>query len=516
MSVGGRSGLSEQVSNSEVPRPGDVLAGKYEVEGLLGAGGMGVVVAARHIDLAQRVAIKVLNPQFARHTEAATRFFREARAAARIQSEHVARVHDVAKLENGAPYMVMEHLTGTDLDQLVRSRGPLPVEEAVDYVLQACEAIAEAHALGIIHRDLKPANMFLTRRADGSPLVKVLDFGMSKATVGSEGGVPEQSLTATASLLGSPLYMSPEQVRSSKTIDVRSDVWSLGVILHKLVTGAQPFQAETLSSCLAKIIADPPSTLRQSRGDAPAELEAVILRCLEKDLSRRLQNVAEFAWALQPFAPERSRISIERIVKVLMGSDVLTEKTLPLSAAAAAPFLVQPAGAPPSPGGASVDRAAEPAASRQAGEVSAPVMAGSAPLVAPIESSTSGAWKPAPAKDAKGAGKALLLVGGIAVLVAIALVIWRVGLTGRSDGTTAAALTPSVVPEASLPNGDGSATAAPSVQVTPLVSAAAVPTPSVSAIAAPMPRQGHAPADHASKPPAKPKKTITGPIETSL
>jgi serine/threonine protein kinase len=166
---------------SGIPRPGDVLGGKYEVENVLGAGGMGVVVAARHVELGQRVALKFLNAQYAGNAEVVARFLREARAAAAVQSEHVARVLDVTRTAEGVPYIVMEHLAGTDLDQLLRARGPLPVDEAIDYLLQACEAIAEAHAAGIVHRDLKPGNLFLAHRADGSPLVKVLDFGMSSS-----------------------------------------------------------------------------------------------------------------------------------------------------------------------------------------------------------------------------------------------------------------------------------------------------------------------------------------------
>ena len=327
------------------PQPGQLLAGKYRIDGILGAGGMGVVLAATHVDLGQPVAIKFLNAQFCDNAEIAARFLREARAAAAIKSEHVARVLDVTRTDEGVLYIVMEHLAGSDLEQVVRARGPLPIAEAIDYVLQACEAIAEAHAAHIVHRDLKPGNLFLTQRADGSPLVKVLDFGMSKMAA-MEGGPHDGSLTSPVAMLGSPWYMSPEQIKSSRNVDHRTDVWSLGIILHKLLTGAPAFEAETLSSCLVKIVTEPPATLRTRRPDAPAELEIVILRCLEKDLGRRLQNVAELAWALLPFAPERSRVSVERIVRVLLGSDVLDDKTLPLSAAAAAPFTPAPGPAP--------------------------------------------------------------------------------------------------------------------------------------------------------------------------
>ncbi len=187
--------------DGDIPKEGDVLAGKYRIDRVLGKGGMGVVVAAHHTTLRQNVAVKFLLAATAKRGDATERFLREARAAVSIQSEHVARVTDVGTLESGAPYMVMEFLTGSDLGQVLEERGPLPVEEAVDYVLQACEAIAEAHALGLIHRDLKPANLFVTTRADGSPLIKVLDFGLSKAT---KPDTLDASLTATNVVMGSP------------------------------------------------------------------------------------------------------------------------------------------------------------------------------------------------------------------------------------------------------------------------------------------------------------------------
>jgi eukaryotic-like serine/threonine-protein kinase len=299
---------------SQVVQVGEVLAGKYRVEQVLGQGGMGVVVAAMHLQLGQLVALKFLLPHMCQHAEAVVRFSREARAAVQIQSEHVARVTDVGTLESGAPYMVMEYLKGSDLGDVLRLRGPLPIAEAVGFLLQACEAIAEAHALGIVHRDLKPANMFLTQRRDGSPLVKVLDFGISKALQETSGGV---SVTHTSAIMGSPLYMSPEQVRSSKTVDARSDVWALGVILQELLTGAPTYEAETASALMAMIAADPPTPLRQRRPDAPVPLEAAVLRCLEKDRERRTQNVAEFARAIAPFAAPEARASVERISRVL-------------------------------------------------------------------------------------------------------------------------------------------------------------------------------------------------------
>lgn len=292
--------------------PGDVLAGKYRVERVLGQGGMGVVVAAKHLHMDQRVAIKFLLPDLASHPETVARFAREANAAVKIQSEHVARVIDVGTLESGAPYMVMEYLEGSDLSDLVARRGPLPWHEVVEYVLQACEAIAEAHVTGIVHRDLKPANLFLIRRADGSPCVKVLDFGISKAADAASGS----ALTQTAAMMGSPKYMSPEQLKSSRDVDARTDIWALGVILYELLSGEGAFRADTMPQLYVAIIQDPPQPLR--RPDVPPGLVQVILRCLEKDPARRFQNVAEFAAALHEFAPAHARRSVERISRIQM------------------------------------------------------------------------------------------------------------------------------------------------------------------------------------------------------
>jgi serine/threonine-protein kinase len=214
----------------------------------------------------------------------------------------VARVTDVGTLDSGEPYIVMEHLEGSDLGAVLERSGRVSVEEAATYLLQASEAIAEAHSIGVIHRDLKPSNLFLTRRRDGSSLIKVLDFGISKA-------VPAISLgrtsmrTATSVVMGSPLYMSPEQLRSSRNVDPRSDVWSLGVLLHELLAGEPPFTADTLPGLLAKIIADPPTPLGRARSDTPPALQAAVQRCLEKDPDDRYQTVSDFAVALEPFAP---------------------------------------------------------------------------------------------------------------------------------------------------------------------------------------------------------------------
>jgi serine/threonine-protein kinase len=296
-----------------VPKPGDVLLGKYRVERVIGVGGMGAVVAARHLQLDERVAVKVLLPQMLANDELVQRFLREARLAIKIRSEHCVRVLDVGTLETGVPYMVMEYLEGEDLAAIVEKHRPLPIAATVDWVLQAGEALAEAHALGIVHRDLKPANLFLTRRADGTPCVKVLDFGISKQTAsGADAGV-----TTTQAVLGSPRYMSPEQMRSTRDVDVRADVWALGAVVHELVAGQPPFDAETMTALCAAILQDPPRPIRSTRVDVPPQLEAVVANALEKDRDRRFPNIGQFAAALAPFGSPSARASAERIARVL-------------------------------------------------------------------------------------------------------------------------------------------------------------------------------------------------------
>ncbi len=280
-------------------QPGTILLEKYRVERVLGKGGMGVVVAARHIQLGELFAIKMLLPESQRQPEALERFLLEARASAKLKGDHVAQVHDIGKLPDGTPYMLMEYLEGEDLGHYIKKRGILPVEEAALYVHQACEAVARAHASGIVHRDLKPSNLFLTHHSNGFPCVKVLDFGIVREL--DPANQTGKRLTKTGAFLGSPIYMSPEQMVDVKLTDTRGDVWALGLILYEFVTGIVPFEAEAFTTVVTKVLLthpDPPSHLNPA---VPAEFDAIVMRCLEKQPERRYPTARELMVALEPF-----------------------------------------------------------------------------------------------------------------------------------------------------------------------------------------------------------------------
>ncbi len=325
--------MSNPSSSELAPvREGDLLDGKYRVDRVLGVGGMGIVVLATHVALNQRVALKFLLPAALGNQSIIERFAREARAAVQIQSEHVARVIDVGTLPTGSPYMVMEYLEGSDLADALEKGGPMKIQQAVGYVLEACEAIAEAHALGIVHRDLKPANLFLARRPGRDPIVKVLDFGISKTKeAGAAGG-----LTQTSAVMGSPYYMAPEQMMSAKDVDARTDLWALGIILYELLAGAPPFVADSMPEIVYMVTQRDPPPLRERRPDVPQGLADAVGICLSRDPARRFEDTAKLAAALAPFGPPRSEISLERIARVL-GASVPPSRSaaLPPSAARA-------------------------------------------------------------------------------------------------------------------------------------------------------------------------------------
>lgn len=293
---------------------GAVVDEKYRIDALLGAGAMSVVALAFHLELEQRVAIKFLHARSFDQEQTAQRFKREARAAARIHSEHVVRVLDVGALPDGTPYIVMEHLQGNDLATELERRGKLPATEATGYLLDACEALAAAHAAGVVHRDLKPENLFLAERSDGRRIVKLLDFGISKSVIGNS--VTDLALTRTATFMGSPLYMSPEQMRSPRNVDARSDIWSLGAISYELLSGQLPYNAESIPQLCLAVISDEPRPLAELAPDLPPGLVAIVQRCLEKDREKRYSTVAELAMDLAPFAPLESSTA-ERTKRIL-------------------------------------------------------------------------------------------------------------------------------------------------------------------------------------------------------
>jgi len=296
----------------EVPE-GEILAGKYRAERVLGAGGMGVVVRVRHLENSQIFALKFLRPSVARDASATTRFLREAQAAGRIESPHVVRIFDVGKLASGTPYLVMEYLEGTTLEARLAGGKSLPVSAACDLAVQACEGLAAAHATGVIHRDIKPANLTLCPAESGADLLKILDFGVSKILDES----PGQGLTRTQTALGSPLYMSPEQMRSARTADARADQWSLGAVIYRMATGRLPFNAPSLPRVCVQVMEGNFPAMASVCPDLPAEFVAAVERCLRVSPSERHADVAELAEALAPFAGPDAGARAERCCAIL-------------------------------------------------------------------------------------------------------------------------------------------------------------------------------------------------------
>ncbi|HYP87695.1 MAG TPA: protein kinase, partial [Polyangiaceae bacterium] len=399
---------------------GDLLAGKYRVEKILGFGGMGVVVSAFRGDLEQRVAVKFLSEAAAERPDAAERFRREARAA-KIRSEHVARVLDVGTLDTGQPFMVMEFLEGNDIADELRRFTFLPIPEAVEFILQAIEALAEAHAAGVVHRDLKPGNLFLARRADGSRRVKVLDFGISKALGGSS--VEELSLTKTAALIGSPLYMAPEQMRSAKDVDTRADIWSLGAKLYEMLTGQSPYTGESIPQLCAALLHDDPIPLRQHRAEIPEGLEQVVLRCLQKDRNHRYPTVYDLGRALLPFAAPDSRIHVERAERVLGATDVSMSTLGMMSHRSALPMVSSPTPSMP-----------------------ITPFASSPPVVRPADPTVNSWGQSGNVAPPKRRGPLLVGIGALAALIAGGIGLWA-ARSGAPDTTKGPAPAPAALAE---------------------------------------------------------------------
>jgi serine/threonine protein kinase len=316
---------SELCSPFILPAEGEILDGKYRITRRIGEGGMGVVYEGFHLHIHKRVALKFLTPAAMECRELIARFEREARASGQLSGPHAVQILDVSRMDSGLPFIVMELLVGRDLDREMRIRcgEPFTVSDAVDLVLETCDAMAEAHAAGIIHRDLKPANLFLASQEDGSRIVKVLDFGISKIL-----REPQPDVTETCTAIGTPLYMSPEQIRSARHVDGRADIWSMGIILYELLTGDPPFMG-TGTNVLAGVVADPTPHVRAKRRDVPHALEAVIERALAKSADERFPDVHHFAAALLPFAsaPVRKRRSATRSDRATFSGAYVASRT---------------------------------------------------------------------------------------------------------------------------------------------------------------------------------------------
>ncbi|HEX4455586.1 MAG TPA: serine/threonine-protein kinase [Kofleriaceae bacterium] len=308
--------------------PGALIAGKLRVERILGEGGMGTVALATHIGLDQRVAIKVLKPELANQPDVVARFTREARAAAKLKSEHVCRVTDVGETAEGEVYIEMEYLEGHDLAAQIMQH-TLAVDIAADYIVQACVAIAEAHHLGIVHRDLKPANLFVTARLDGTALIKVLDFGIATAP-----SAEDFKITKTTTVMGSPGYMSPEHLRSARDVDVRSDIWALGVILYEAVTGRLPFSATSITELAVKVVMDEPEAL----ANVDPRYAAIVARCLKKPPEERYQNVGDLAADLAAIGTQATQTT-SMLVSKLLGGGTSRKVSVPSPAVGLAPTL---------------------------------------------------------------------------------------------------------------------------------------------------------------------------------
>jgi serine/threonine-protein kinase len=432
---------------------GDVIAGKYEVVGLLGSGGVAYVISALHLELGEMVALKFLRPESLAFEDVVARFASEARAVARIKSEHIAHVLDVGTLPDGAPYIVMEHLEGRDLADVLAEKRRVPIKTAVDYVLQACEALACAHALGIVHRDIKPENLYLSQQAGSVEVVKVLDFGISKSALGAPGA---RESAKTMLPMGTPGYMSPEQIRACGTVDARTDIWALGCVLSELISGTSAFEAPTQIQLGAAILERDPVPLRQKIADAPAELEALILRCLAKDPNDRFQDVAELASALYPFGPRRSRLSAERCHEVLRGKSGV---------------VIEFASVPPPPS----DDDAVTALRNPAALVSA---IPSAPGLAPLRTSSPATLSsmPNPTFRQKNRGIVVAAVLGVAAVVGIALGLRGSGVETGAVPHSAAAGPPATAPARSTAVGAPAAAVRPAATEEPVM----LPTPSAT------------------------------------
>jgi serine/threonine-protein kinase len=446
-------------------QPGAIVSDKYRVERTLGIGGMGVVVKATHLLLDEPVALKFLRPEYARDEEACLRFVREAKAALRIRGEHVANVLDVGRLPSGEPYMAMEYLEGSDMDALLARIGPLPIGDAVAAVVDACTALSAAHARGIVHRDIKPANLFLARDAGGNETVKVLDFGISKLM-----GERVDALTKTSTAMGSALYMSPEQLTSSKDVDARTDVYALGTTLYELLTGRLPFDGETMPQLVAAILTGTPRPLLQERSDVPAALADTIHRAIARDRDERHGDVAELSRELLPFASRSDDLTIGPPSARQQVDAVASAGTLPSHPGLTLPSHSGLTGLPPDDGVATTPRLprAKPLPLQIGAETAAPT--------------SSEAAEPA----ARRVPVVAALVAAGVVLVAFVVLV---ASSAPDEPAEPDRIAPAAAPtQASVPDDEPPTAGADPAASAPVASTSATTDPSTRASSAPAPR----------------------------
>jgi eukaryotic-like serine/threonine-protein kinase len=458
---------------------GQIIAGKYRIDRQIGRGGMGVVLAATHLQLETLVAIKVMRRDLLEDDRALHRLLVEARSAAKIRSEHVARVLDVGTLEGGSPFIVMEYLEGEDLADMLDRQGALEVERAITFMLQSCEALAEVHVAEMVHRDLKPGNLFIARLPDGTATVKIVDFGISKQI----GGLSrERAATTSPQVLGSPFYMAPEQMRA-EAVDERSDIWALGAILFEMLTGRPPFIADTLPEVYAAVLSGAPPPIDQFRPGVPPGLDDVVQRCLEKDPAQRFCDVADLAEALAPFGGPMSVASVERITRILTNPEPFRAR--PSTAPTGEGHGTARGGTPPQqvavdgmpigarPPGSAVGGTWVESSSRLASDISRASLTpgGFGPL------SATG-MSPSPEYPRPRRWLAALVTGSVALSVLVGVWVLRApdtlpigrplgGQSSKATGTAAAGRPPGPAEESKALSGDSPSSGAPAVSARP-------------------------------------------------
>ena len=475
--------VDEELAAALPVKVGSVIAGKYRIDALLAAGGMGAVFKAHHEILDKGVAIKLMRPELATHKQIAQRFLREARAAAKITSDFVARVTDVDLLDDKTPYMVMDLLEGEDLAAIMEAQPRLPIAQAVDFTIEALFGLEAAHARGVVHRDLKPSNLFVERLDGGGRRVKVLDFGISKV-LGSDDneGLKAGATTGAGQLLGTPRYMSPEQVASAKNVDLRTDLWSLGMILYEMLVGAYPFEGASAGAILAKIVTAPIPKLGEVFPDAPAELEAVVSRALAKERDDRYASAGEMIAGLTPFASKRVRAMV-----TARGEHAAEGKqTVPLAVAAMTPH---PTPTPtPAPNARAVFRPPTPATRVDGPASTADTALGPGARSAPTTTESGVGSSATPSSADRGGSIAPMFTVGVALAVAAGAGIYFFAIRTPAPSSVAESASATLVlsatargPVVSL--GTTAPGASTAVDVTPSAAASQASTPSAVASA---------------------------------